>query len=162
MFVYSVRASSLKLAGAVIVSALAVVMLAVFIPDYSPRSDAAEVQRKISYKAKNEEEVRSFIAQFGWEVSDELLDKANVTIPSEFDPVYESYNDLQKKQGFDLTKYKKKTVTRYTYKIENYKDYNGMVIADVIVYKNKVIGGDICSADVNGFLHGFSPEVTLQ
>ena len=162
MFVYSVRASTLKLAGAVIASALAVVMLAVFVPDYSPRANAASVQQKISYKAKNEQEIRDFIAQFGWEVSDELLDRAEVTIPADFDAVYESYNDLQKKQGFDLTKYKKKTVTRYTYRIENYKDYKGMVIADVIVYKNKVIGGDICSADVNGFLHGFSPEVTLQ
>ena len=159
MFVYSVRASTLKLAGAVIVSALAVVMLAVFVPDYAPHSDAAAAQQKISYKVKDEEDVKEFIAQFGWTVSDSLIDKAEVTVPAEFDAVYEAYNDLQKKQGFDLDRYKKKTVTRYTYKIENYKDYSGMVIADVIVYKNKVIGGDICSADVNGFLHGFSPDV---
>ena len=162
MFVYSVRASSLKLAGAVIVSALAVVMLAIFVPDYTPKSDAAAVQQKISYKAKTEDDIKDFIAQFGWEVGDGPIDKVDVTVPAEFDAVYEAYNDLQKKQGFDLGKYKKKTVTRYTYKIDNYKDYPGTVIADVIVYKNKVIGGDVCSADVNGFLHGFSPEVTLQ
>ena len=58
-------------------------------------------------------------------------------------------------------KYKRKTVSRYTYKVDNYADYSGVVLADVIVYKNKVIGGDICSADVNGFIHGFSKDVTL-
>jgi hypothetical protein len=36
-----------------------------------------------------------------------------------------------------------------------------MVLADVIVYKINVIVGDICSADVNGFVHGFSKNVTL-
>ena len=160
MFVYSVRASSLKLAGAVIVSALAVIMLAVFVPDYTPQNNDVPAGQKMSYKAKNEEEVKEFIAQFGWSVSEDPVDRVDVTIPEEFDAVYSSYNDLQKKQGFDLSRYKKKTVTRYTYKIENYKDYSGTVLADVIVYKNKVIGGDVCSADINGFLHGFSPEVT--
>ncbi len=160
MFVYSVRASSLKLAGAVIVCALAVIMLAVFVPDYTPKAAELPAAQKISYKAKNEEEVREFISQFGYTVSEEPVDRVDVTIPDEFDAVYSSYNDLQKKQGFDLGKYKKKTVTRYTYKIENYEDYSGTVLADVIVYKNKVIGGDVCSADINGFLHGFSPEVT--
>ncbi len=159
MFVYSVRASSLKLAGAVLVSALAVIMLAVFIPDYTSKANDVPASTKLSYKAKNEEEVRNFISQFGWTVSEEPVDCVEVTIPEEFDAVYTSYNDLQKKQGFDLSKYKKKTVKRYTYKIENYKDYSGTVLADVIVCKNKVIGGDVCSADINGFLHGFSPEV---
>ena len=61
----------------------------------------------------------------------------------------------------NLEKYKNKDVTRYTYEITNYPDYDGKVLANIIVYKNKVIGGDICSADVNGFLHGFEREVTL-
>ena len=161
MFVYSVRASSIKLAGAVIASALAVVLLAVLIPDYAPRPEAAATAKRTETKIKSEEDVRSFLSQFGWETAENVLDRADVTVPEEFDPVYESYNELQKKQGYDLSKYKKKTVSRYTYKIENYEGYSGTVIADVIVYKNKVIGGDICSADVNGFIHGFSPDVTL-
>ena len=52
-------------------------------------------------------------------------------------------------------------MSRYTFKIDNYEGYGGTVLADVLVYKNKVIGGDVCSADVNGFVHGFSRDVTL-
>ena len=55
----------------------------------------------------------------------------------------------------NLSGYKKKSVRRYTYVIENYPDYEGTVYANVLVYRGKVIGGDVCSADVDGFIHGF-------
>jgi hypothetical protein len=29
------------------------------------------------------------------------------------------------------------------------------VLANVLVYRNRVIGGDVCSADVTGFVVGF-------
>ena len=66
-----------------------------------------------------------------------------------------SYNEVQKSQGLDLSKFKGKTAMRYTYSITNYPDYSGTVYANVIIYKNRVIGGDVCSADVEGFIHGF-------
>ena len=81
--------------------------------------------------------------------------KREVTIPAEFDKVFAGYNELQKAQGLDLSKYKKKTVTRYTFTVTNYDGYDGTVYANVLVYRNRVIGGDICSADVSGFIHGF-------
>ena len=68
---------------------------------------------------------------------------------------------MQKEQGLNLAKYKGKTVTRYTYKVTNYPDYEGTVYVSLLIYKNKVVGGDVCSADVNGFVHGFeAPEKT--
>jgi hypothetical protein len=67
-----------------------------------------------------------------------------------------TYNEVQKQQGLDLEKYKGKDVIRYTYEITNYPGEEGKVLANLIVYKNRVIGGDICSADVNGFIHGFA------
>ena len=75
-----------------------------------------------------------------------------------FDKVFNGYNEIQKRQGLDLSKYKGKTVTRYTYEVTNYENENGKVYANVIVYRNKVIGGDICSANVGGFIHGFSKQ----
>ena len=39
--------------------------------------------------------------------------------------------------------------------VTNYPGYSGTVHANVIVYRNRVIGGDVCSADVGGFIHGF-------
>jgi hypothetical protein len=159
MFVWSVKASTLKFIAVLLVSAAAIGALAVFMPKYELKAAAASAA-EASRKASGEDDIKEFLSENGWEVS-QLLDKADVTVPAEFDSVYESYNTLQKKQGFDLSKYKRKTVSRYTYKVDNYADYSGVVLADVIVYKNKVIGGDICSADVNGFIHGFSKDVTL-
>ena len=53
----------------------------------------------------------------------------------------------------------KKSVTRYSYRITNYPDYDGDVLANVLIYKNRVIGGDICSTDANGFIHGFDRNI---
>ena len=80
------------------------------------------------------------------------------SIPSEFDKIFTGYNEIQKRQGLDLSRYKKKDVVRYTYEVTNYEGEEGKVYANVIVYRNKVIGGDICSADVNGFIHGFEKQ----
>ena len=44
---------------------------------------------------------------------------------------------------------------RYTYEVTNYPDAQGTVYANILIYRNKVIGGDVCSADVTGFIHGF-------
>ena len=60
-------------------------------------------------------------------------------------------------QGLNLEKYKGKEVLRLTFKIKNYTNCDEEVYANVLVYKKKVIGGDLCSADVNGFIHGFDP-----
>ena len=66
-----------------------------------------------------------------------------------------SYNEFQRQMGLDLAKYKGKDVMRYTYEVTNYPEYEGRVYANVLIYRNKVIGGDICSADSKGFLQGF-------
>jgi hypothetical protein len=83
------------------------------------------------------------------------VETREVTIPAQFDKVFAGYNELQKSQGLDLSKYKKKTVTRHTFTVTDYEGYEGTVYANVLVYRNRVIGGDICSADVSGFIHGF-------
>ena len=81
-----------------------------------------------------------------------------MTIPGEFDKVFATYNEMQKEQGLNLSKYKGKDVTRYTFAVTNYEGYEGKVLANVLVYRNRVIGGDICSADLSGFVHGFEKQ----
>ncbi len=161
MFIYSFKASTIRFFAIIVLSVAAIITLVALIPEYEPAPVYTESEKVTYSKISTNEDRRSFLAQFGWETSKEAIDEANVKIPSKFDTVYESYNTLQTKQGLNLEKYKNKDVTRYTYEITNYPDYDGKVLANIIVYKNKVIGGDICSADVNGFLHGFEREVTL-
>ena len=79
-----------------------------------------------------------------------------VQIPQEFDEVYAKYNEIQTAQGMDLTKYQGKRVMRYTYSIKNYPSGEEGVCANMLVYKNKLIAGDVCSPKLDGFMHGLS------
>lgn len=166
MFIYSVRAGTVKFVGIVCVALVALITLLAFMPAISgvdggstqSGSDgaAASGKQSIRYdKVKDAEDVAQFLAQFGWEVKAQPLEVQEVTIPSDFDRVFTNYNELQKQQGLDLSRYRRKKATRYTMEVTNYGDYNGTVWANVIVYHNRVIGGDICSADMTGFIQGF-------
>ena len=160
MFVYSLKASTLKFFAVVCVALTALVMMITFIPSY----DGGEFKyittgndTDINYsKIKTNEDRIAFLQQFGWRVDERPIEETEVTIPENFDKVFTGYNEIQKRQGLDLSKYKGKKVMRYTYEVTNYENGNGKVYANVIVYRNKVIGGDICSANVGGFVHGFS------
>ena len=159
MFIYSLRANTLKLVGIVCVALTVLIALIAFVPTYSSgvvSQTAAEGNASYSYdKVRSSGDVINFLAQFGWTVDADPAAVETVTIPAEFDKVYAAYNELQKSQGLDLSKYMGKDVTRYTFTVTNYPDYDGNVLANVLVYRNRVVGGDICSADVTGFVHGF-------
>ena len=159
MFVYSLRASTLKFFAVVCVALTALITMITFIPGY----DGGELgyittgnEKEISYdKIRNDEDAANFLTQFGWKVSGAPVESVEITIPEEFDKIFTGYNEIQKRQGLDLSKYKRKKIMRYTYEITNYEGEEGKVYANVIVYRNRVIGGDICSARPDGFIHGF-------
>ena len=158
MFVYSLRASTLKFFAVVCVALVTLITLIAFVPTYG--EDTVDIETsgavEISYdKIKTAEDRARFLSQFGWEIKPEAVTECEVTIPEEFDRVFTGYNEIQKRQGLDLSKYKNKKVMRYTYEVTNYADYDGVVYANLIIYRGRVIGGDICSADVTGFIHGF-------
>lgn len=159
MFVYTVRANSLKFFSILGTALILLISLVIFVPDYAPvtTSAIAAANSKIKFeKVKTNDDRINFLAQYGWEVDADPVDEAKITIPSDFDKVLNSYNELQKQQGLDLTKYRGKEVIRYTYNVTNYPNYEGTVYANVIIYKSRVIGGDICSSDVSGFIGTFS------
>ena len=95
-----------------------------------------------------------FLQQQGWEVSASPAESGQVRIPQESSEMFSRYNDLQKSQGYDLTKYAGKTVMRYVYRVNNYPDATEPVYATVLVYKNKIIGGDITNTAPNGTMQG--------
>jgi len=127
--------------------------LFIFIADTVVPDGLLPVASRVS--AADDMERAKFLLSYGWEVSTVPIEVVEVTIPTEFNEVYEKYNQLQISQGFDLSGYKGKAVTRYTYSIINYPDGIENVRANVLVYKNKVIGGDICTLDIKGFMHTF-------
>ena len=178
MFIYSMKASTIKFFGIVCVALVALITLIAFVPAYASGNDSPKQEEQggvqvdvsqdnggetvsIKYeKVKSADDAAGFLSQFGWVVDAGSAETAQVTIPAEFDKIFSGYNEMQKAQGLDLSKYKKKEVTRYTFRVTNYQDgdghpYDGVVYANVLVYRNRVIGGDICSANVEGFIHGF-------
>ncbi len=159
MFIYSLRASTLKFFAVVCVALVTLITLIAFIPAYGSdggfvASASKDVEIKYDGVKTNEDRIE-FLKQFGWEVNPEAKESAEVTIPAEFDKIFTGYNEIQRRQGLDLSKYKKKNVMRYTYEVTNYEGATGTVYANILVYRNRVVGGDICSADVTGFIHGF-------
>ncbi|MBR6681714.1 MAG: DUF4830 domain-containing protein [Clostridia bacterium] len=161
MFVYTFRAQTVKFFSVVGISVAALLILIAFIPTYEPTvvntlyTQTANVNFN---KIKTNDDRIDFLEQFGWTVSEKPSDEEEVTIPHDFDKIMLSYNEFQRQMGLDLAKYKGKKVMRYTYEITNYPEYEGRVYANMLVYRNKVIGGDVCSADASGFLHGFEKK----
>lgn len=84
-----------------------------------------------------------------------------ITIPSEFDSVYENYNLIQLECGFDLSKYKGKSGIRYTYKILNFPQ-NTDVYADVICINHRPVAGDIMSPALDGFMQPLNYLQTIK
>ncbi len=159
MFVYSMRAGTVRFFGVVCVALLLLVALVAFVPELQPVAAAGEVTEEaqsIRYEdVDSAEDGVAFLAQFGWEVEPSPVEQTTVTVPAQFDKIFTAYNEIQRAQGLDLSAYGGRTVQRYTYRVTNYPGYEGTVLANLLVARGRVIGGDICSAEQNGFLHGF-------
>lgn len=93
-----------------------------------------------------------YISGLGVTLQSDSATVKEVTIPEKFSQVYENYNKLQKKAGFNLEGYKGATVTLYTYPIATPKGYNGTWNCNLLVYNGRVIGGDISSVELNGYM----------
>lgn len=157
MFICSFRASSLRFFAVLTLAVLTLAALIFLIPAYDGGTEAALTVDFDNVRTNEDRTV--FLSQFGYTVSGEPVESVEVTLPNDFDRVFSGYNELQKAQGLDLSKYRGKTVMRYTYEVTDYPDGTGPVYANLIVYKNRVIAGDVCSADPAGFIHGFErPE----
>ena len=114
----------------------------------------------IGSKITDSEDIRRFLAELGWETSEAPAEELDVLIPEQFDDVLRRYNAMQQENGGDLTSYCGKTVKRITFVITNHpQGSEEEVRANVLVYNDKIIGGDICSLAVDGFMHGLSGRV---
>ncbi|MFB0920222.1 MAG: DUF4830 domain-containing protein [Oscillospiraceae bacterium] len=107
-----------------------------------------------SQKVKTNEDRVMFLKNLGWEVDNTPVSEKKVVIPKEFSDIYNTYNRMQLDQGYDLTRFRGMEAMIYTYTVTNYSGYTGKVVADLYVLNNEVIGGDIHSLAIDGFMHG--------
>lgn len=105
---------------------------------------------------KGNEERIAYLEHYGWQVSPQPIATEELQIPKTFDESYTEYLSLQSVQGFTLENFAGKRVKRYTYEILNYPTGETGVVANLLLYKNTVVGGEVLSPRLDGFLHGLS------
>lgn len=87
-----------------------------------------------------------YLKGLGINADDSSVGSRKIIIPYRFSEPYVQYNEMQKSAGFDLTRFKGKKVTLYTYK----------ALADeaaeihLLVHNGSIIGGDITQIQLNG------------
>ena len=131
---------------------LVVLLMALVFTGQGSTVMAMGTNTEIDYsRIKSREDRIEFMSRFGITVDPESEEATAFRMPDNFDRVILGYNELQKKQGLDLAKYKNKRVTRYTYRVTNY-DSDGEVYANLFVFRGKIVACDLCSADPEGFV----------
>lgn len=97
-----------------------------------------------------------FVESYGWRLDKQPIESEEFIIPNQFNEIYTRYNQYQLEIGKDLRIYKGKNVRRYVYKITNYDlmpQFEGQqVYADIIIHQNDIIGADLKTNQINGFM----------
>ena len=160
MFVCSVRASGIKFFG--ILALTLAVLVAITLGSGAVTASASSSSEVVFSGIKTEEDRLEFLSSFGIKTTGQAIEEVAFVMPENFDRVMLGYNEIQKMQGLDLARYAKKKVTRFTYAVTNYPElqpegeekFEGAVYANLLVYRNRIIGADISSADPTGFVEG--------
>lgn len=154
MFIFTARLNRRRLAaGAAALVLFCGAALAVSTSGSNASVDTAAPSVHPSKVKSNQDRV-AYLESYGWQVNPEPVSVEELLIPEAFDESYEEYLALQTAQGFDLTEYCGKRIKRCTYEITNYPTGEAGVQAAILIYKNKVVGGEVLSPKLNGFLHG--------
>jgi hypothetical protein len=85
-----------------------------------------------------------YINTLGIKLQSDDFTQKQVVIPQTFNKVYDNYNNLQLKSGFNLKNYCGKQVTIFTYNIDS------QTVVNLITFNNKLIGGDVASLKIDG------------
>lgn len=110
---------------------------------------------------RNDSRVK-FLESFGWQVTPAPKESTQVRIPKEPGKMFRRYNMLQKSHGYDLSKYAGKKVMRYVYEVTNFPGAQEPVYATILVYKNKIIGGDVTDTSAKGKVRPFQMPAAAQ
>ncbi len=162
MFVVSLSSKKLKLIlSIVLVALIGVGVGSVTLYECSKKEDAKpNTELMVNNSASDMTELMEFISSFGWEVKNEPDEVREIIIPTEFDDVYKRYNEIQIAQGYDLKNYAGRRVKKWCFTIKNYPEYDDAdyIKINILVCDGSVIGGDVCSIKLDGFMHGFSAQ----
>lgn len=103
---------------------------------------------------KNEQAAADYLRAVGEEDAAQLSCE-RITIPEQFDEVYEEYNGMQRQSGFELSEYKGKDALRFTFALTRHDaSYAVLLVRDCAVigghYSNGEYGGEYLPLEKNG------------
>ena len=160
MFVVTWKFNRKTAVFVVLMAALVLIGIVLLAGAHSKAQSLETAQRPVT-AVKNDKTRAAYLRQYGWEVETPAVSESKVLIPRSFTEVLESYNELQKQQGFDLTHYCGMEVELYTYKVLNYENEEA-VVAQLYVLNNSVIAADVHSTELGGFMVGIKSGDTVE
>lgn len=168
MMIYSVKVNRKKLLWTVLIAVCVLILLLTAgvriwggtSQKISGTAVNTAAMENLDLSAETTQQQVAFLQQLGFHCGNNPTAFLEVIIPQTFNGVYESYNELQKQSGFDLSRYQGKRVKRYTYPIYDYQGQD--MVANLLVYDGKVIGGDVCSLAQDGFMEGLHVVESTQ
>ena len=148
MMIWTTRFSRKKAVFAVLLLGIvlaAIILLAGGRDSGRPNTDATLLT--------NEDRV-AYLQSLGWEVDPEPVETLLFLLPDPLEEPYLTYNALQLEQGFDLSDFCGRTLSRYTYVVTNYPDRESGCQADIYLCDDAVVAGDIVCTGEGGFMTG--------
>ncbi len=107
-------------------------------------SRVSAVESSVIKGGTNEQRL-AFLQSLGIENINKDASKKEISIPAHFNDVMKRYNNLQLKSGFDLSDYAGERLKMYTYEFED-----GLGAVHIIVYGQRIVGGDIAEYSLDG------------
>ena len=95
-----------------------------------------------------------YLQELGWEVDPSPVETLDIVLPPTLDETFSAYNELQRKQGFDLSTHCGKSLQRVTFTVQNFPDAPETVHANLYLVENTVAAGDITVEGAEGFVTG--------
>ena len=100
--------------------------------------------------ATNEERV-AYLEALGGQVEPQPIETLDLQLPEKLEGEWDAYAKLQKGQGLPFSEFAGQAVKRYTYTVTNYPEIPQGVQANLYLWGDQIIGGDVIFTGQGGF-----------
>lgn len=100
--------------------------------------------------ATNEKRV-AYLEALGWQVEPQPIETLDLQLPEKLEGEWDAYAKLQKGQGLSFSEFAGQAVKRYTYTVTNYPEIPQGVQANLYLWGDQIIGGDVIFTGQGGF-----------
>ena len=101
--------------------------------------------------AATNEERMAYLEALGWQVEPQPIETLDLQLPEKLEGEWDAYAKLQKGQGLPFSEFAGQAVKRYTYTVTNYPEIPQGVQANLYLWGDQIIGGDIIATGQGGF-----------